>query len=366
MQETNGPHRRHGRRRPPRAPLSQELAAGGRRRGAKLLCGAVLAAAGLAASGCAEGEAGLTFALVPKAMNNPFFDLARDGCMQAAADFDGVECLYVGPSEHTEADQIQVVEDLITRRVDGLAVSPSNATAMARALGRAREAGIPTITWDSDLLAEDAGFRQTYIGTENRALGVEQAAILAELKPEGGSICIQSGGAAAMNHNQRMQGLRDALAGVTSDAPPGDRLTGQNRWTEVDACPLYTNDDFPLAVQQMTDVLASEPDLDVFAITGGFPQFVDQAYRQAVEPYRELIESLDLVIVGADVLSMQLDLLAEGLSHGQVGQRPYAMGYRSMEVLLDLVNGETVEDPIHTGLDVLTGPEDVEEFRGAR
>ncbi|MXW02940.1 MAG: sugar ABC transporter substrate-binding protein [Holophagales bacterium] len=317
----------------------------------------------LAVAGCAREEAGYTFALVPKAMNNPFFDFARDGCMQAAEDLDGVECLYIGPSEHTEADQIQVVEDLITRRVDGVAVSPSNAVAMARVLVRARDSGIPVITWDSDLLAEDAGLRTTYIGTENRAMGVEQAKLLQELKPEGGSICIQSGGAAAMNHNERMQGLRDTLAGVVSAAPPGERLEGRNGWTEVAACPLYTNDDFPLAVQQMADVLASEPDLDVFSITGGFPQFVDQAYRQAVEPYRERIESLDLVIIGADVLPMQLDLLVEGLSHGQVGQRPYAMGYRSMEVLLELVSGGSVEDPIYTGLDVLTSAEDVEAFR---
>lgn len=320
----------------------------------------------LAVAGCAREEAGYTFALVPKAMNNPFFDFARDGCMQAAEDLDDVECLYIGPSEHTEADQIQVVEDLITRRVDGVAVSPSNAVAMARVLVRAADSGIPVITWDSDLLAQDAGLRITYIGTENRAMGVEQAKLLQELKPEGGSICIQSGGAAAMNHNERMQGLRDTLAGVPSAGPPGERLEGRNGWTEVAACPLYTNDDFPLAVQQMADVLASEPDLDVFSITGGFPQFVDQAYRQAVKPYRERIESLDLVIIGADVLPMQLELLVEGLSHGQVGQRPYAMGYRSMEVLLELVNGGSVEDPIYTGLDVLTSAADVEAFRAGR
>ena len=313
--------------------------------------------------GCAQEDTGYTFALVPKAMNNPFFDYARDGCMQAAADLEDVECLYIGPSEHTEADQIQVVEDLITRRVDGIAVSPSNATAMARALVRANEVGIPVITWDSDLLAEDAGLRTTYVGTENRALGVEQAKLLQGLKPDGGAICIQSGGAAAMNHNERMQGLRDTLAGVESSAPPGDRLEGQNGWTEAAACPLYTNDDFPLAVQQMADVLASEPDLDVFSITGGFPQFVDHAYRQAVAPYRDRIDSRDLAIIGADVLPMQLDLLVEGLSHGQVGQRPYAMGYRSMEVLLELVGGGTVEDPIYTGLDVLISAEDVEAFR---
>ena len=56
-------------------------------------------------------------------MNNPFFDFAREGCMQAAADLEEVECLYIGPSEHTRRTRIQVVEDLITRRVDGIAVS---------------------------------------------------------------------------------------------------------------------------------------------------------------------------------------------------------------------------------------------------
>ena len=38
-------------------------------------------------------SADLVFALVPKAMNNPFFDLARDGCKQAESEIDGVECL---------------------------------------------------------------------------------------------------------------------------------------------------------------------------------------------------------------------------------------------------------------------------------
>ena len=75
----------------------------------------------------------LTFALVPKAMNNPFFDRARDGCKQAEAKIAGVACLYLGPGEHTEQEQVQIVEDLITRRVAGIAVAPSNAPAVARA-----------------------------------------------------------------------------------------------------------------------------------------------------------------------------------------------------------------------------------------
>ena len=44
----------------------------------------------------AGGHAKKTFALVPKAMNNPFFDLARDGCKKAEGEIEGIECLYIG------------------------------------------------------------------------------------------------------------------------------------------------------------------------------------------------------------------------------------------------------------------------------
>ena len=311
------------------------------------------AAAAFLASPLAQAD-DLTFALVPKAMNNPFFDLARDGCMKAQEELDGVECLYIGPGEHTEQEQIQIVQDLITRGVDGIAVAPSNAPAMARVLRNAQAAGIPVITWDSDLLAEDSELRTAYVGTKNYDIGVNLAQLAMELKPDGGTICIQSGGAAAANHNERMQGIRDTIAGAASDSPPGNRLTGENGWVEADGCPLYTNDDFPLSVQQMGDILAAMPDLDAFVPTGGFPQFVPAAYRQVAEANVERIKEVGLALVVADTLPMQMDILRDGLSHGQVGQRPYEMGYRAMFILQDIVNGKEVDDPIYTGLDVCT------------
>ena len=295
-----------------------------------------------------------TFALVPKAMNNPFFDQARDGCKSAEAKIAGIECLYTGPGEHSEEEQVQIVEDLVTRRVDGIAVAPSNAPAMARAFARAREAGIPVITWDSDLLPEDRKLRDTYLGTENHALGVELARALQKFAPNGGPICIQSGGPAAQNLNERMQGIRDTLSGQASAEAPGDRVEGAGGWTEVAGCPLYTNDDFMLAVQQMDDIFARLPDLTAFVATGGWPQFVDQAYRQVAERHRERIEQKRTIVVVADTLPMQMALLRDGLSHAQVGQRPREMGYRAMEVLGELAAGGTPSDPIHTGLDVCT------------
>jgi ribose transport system substrate-binding protein len=61
-----------------------------------------------------------------------------------------------------------------------------------------------------------------------------------------------------------------------------------------------------------------------------------------------------LVFVAADTLDMQMAQLKEGLSPGQVGQRPFQMGYLAMQRLLELKNGKTLQDPEYTGLDVCT------------
>ena len=59
-----------------------------------------------------------------------------------------------------------------------------------------------------------------------------------------------------------------------------------------------------------------------------------------------------------ETLPMQMDALKAGISHGQVGQRPFEMGYKAMYVLNDLTQGKSVEDPVTIGLDVCT-PETV-------
>jgi ribose transport system substrate-binding protein len=325
----------------------------------KVLISAVIAAltlAGAADPGFAQAKK-YTFALVPKHMNNPFFDQARDGCKKAEKELGGlVQCMYIGPSEHGGGDeQAQVVVGLIARKVDGIAVSPSNAAAMGRVLEGAKRAGIPVLTWDSDLLPENADLRIAYVGTKNYDIGVNLAKIVQEIKPDGGSICIQSGGAAAANHNERMQGIRDTLAGTSGTTSPGERLEGDNGWTEVDGCPLYTDDDFPRSVQQMEDILARYPDLDAFVPTGGFPQFVPDAYRNVASKHKDRIESQDLALVVADTLPVQMELLKDGLSNGQVGQRPFEMGYKAMDFLKDIKEGKPApKDPTFTGLDVCT------------
>jgi ribose transport system substrate-binding protein len=297
------------------------------------------------------------FALVPKNMNNPFFDQARDGCKKAEAEANGAfECMYIGPGEHGGGEeQVAIVQDLVAKKVAGIGVAPANAAAMAVALQAAKDAGIPVITWDSDTLPENKDLRVAYIGTHNYEIGVNLAKRAMELKPKGGTVCIQSGGAAAANHNERMQGIRDTLSGAKSDASPGVQLTGQNGWTEIEGCPLYTDDNFALSVQQFEDIMAKNPNLDAFLPTGGFPQFVPDANRAAVGKFKEQIASKALALVVADTLPVQIDQMKEGLSLGQVGQRPFEMGYKVMQAFNQMASGGAAPaDPTYTGLDVCT------------
>ena len=309
------------------------------------------------ATGAMAADKKYTFALVPKNTNNPFFDQALDGCKKAEKESNGaIECLYIGPGEHGGGDEeAQIVADLITKKVDGIAVSVANAPAMANALAGAKAAGIPILTWDSDLLEKDKGLRVAYIGTHNYEIGTNLAKQVLALKPNGGTICIQSGGAAAANHNERMQGIRDVLSGKKSDSAPGDKLTGQNGWKEADGCPLYTDDDFPRSVQQMEDTLAKYPDLDAFVPTGGFPEFLPDAFRNVAGKYKDKVAAGKLALVIADTLPVQIDILKEGLAAGNVGQRPFEMGYKAMLALKDIKDGKPgPTDPTYTGLDVCT------------
>src|SRR5689334_24897134 len=124
----------------------------------KYLISTAILAVGLAAGATSANAADkYTFALVPKNTNNPFFDQALAGCKKAEKELAGaVECLYIGPGEHGGGDeQAQIVADLVTKGVDGIAVSPANAPAIAAALQGAAAAKIPVLTWDSDLLAKD-------------------------------------------------------------------------------------------------------------------------------------------------------------------------------------------------------------------
>lgn len=318
----------------------------------RALAGGLVAIAGLASTTLATHAE--TYAVIVKTVNDVFSAPIKDGCEAAATEL-GVECYYIGPSEVNEAAQIQVINDVLARGVDGIAISATNPASVARLLQRAQSDGIPIVTFDGDLLEADTGLRSAFIGTDNYQFGVELAKKVVELKPSGGSVCIQTGTAGSLNLDLRVQGIRDTLGGGSKDAPVS-RLENTNGWTEVAACPIYNNDNIALSAQQLNDVLTANPDLDAFIAVGGWAQYAPAAYRAAVERVKDRVDAKELVISFGDAFEPQLPLLKDGLSHYQVGQNPYQMGFQSVQALKTLHDGGTVDSYIDTGF-VLCTPE---------
>uniref|UniRef100_UPI0037BF3DE9 substrate-binding domain-containing protein n=1 Tax=Devosia sp. TaxID=1871048 RepID=UPI0037BF3DE9 len=141
--------------------------------------------------------------------------------------------------------------------------------------------------------------------------------------------------------------FRDTSAGAKGT----ERLADSNGWTEIEGCPVFTNDDIPTANQQMADTFTAHPDLDAFILVGGWAQFGPQAYAQNTDQVMDKLKNKELIIIAGDTLPPQIQAFKEGRSHAQIGQRPYQMGNEAPDVLIKLINGESVPDPIYTGLD---------------
>jgi ribose transport system substrate-binding protein len=316
---------------------------------ALLLIGAGLVALAGADQAVAQKK---TLAVVVKGLDNPFFTVLGDGCALWNKENPNSEytCLYTGPASTTdEAGEVRLVEDLINKGVAGIAISPSNAPAMANML-KAKKPTMPIMTIDADLAAADRALRRTYLGTNNYDMGVLMAKYLKELKPKGGSVCLQLGNVAADNINARAAGFRDTIAGKKGI----DRLKGDGGWKEIDGCPLFTNDQIDLANQQMSDVFTKNANLDAFILVGGWAQFGPQAYAQVTDQVMAKLKAKQLIIIAGDTLPPQLAALKAGRSHVQIGQRPFEMGHRAPAVLIDLIKGQKVADPLYTGLDECT------------
>jgi ribose transport system substrate-binding protein len=283
-----------------------------------------------------------SFAIVPKSVSVAFYADVEKGCKEEGAKL-GVNVIYTGPDTPDPAKQVQILQDLVSRGVTGIAVAPMDADSVIGVIDAALKKGIKVITFDAD---SPKSHRIAFVGTNNHGGGVEAGKAFAANLPEG-KYAIVTGGLAADNLNERIAGFKEAL-----------KASG-GKYTEIPGSPFPCNDDAAKSVQIIQDVLTRYPDLNGFFFSGGWPLFgAAEAYVRAVD-VNHRIESL--TVVSFDSLPEELALLKKGYVDALIGQRPYAMGVKSVDVLNDLAQGKTVPAVVDTGVDVIT-QENVDQF----
>jgi len=242
-----------------------------------------------------------------------FWTIARKGTEKADAELADVTVEF-RLGDGTAAAQKRIVDDLLAKGVDGIAISPvdpANQTAMLN--DAARQALV--FTHDSD--APDSK-RECYVGTDNVAAGRQAGDLIKEALPQGGKIAIFVGKLDARNAQERLQGIKASLAG-----------------SNITILDVRTDDtDQVRAKANVSEMLVSHPDV---AALVGLWSYNGPAILNAV---RDAGRIGQVKIIAFDEDDETLTGVKSGAIVGTVVQQPYEFGYQSITLLEKALKGD--------------------------
>ncbi len=286
--------------------------------------------------GCARKpeQKKLVFAFVPKLLDNPVFELAWKGAQAAAKELDTtgkIEVQRFAPVKSDAVEQAQIIESLIEKKVDGIAVSVNDADALTESIDEAVAAGIPVVCFDSDAPRSK---RFAYYGTANFPSGKQMAEHFVKLAGPKGKIGILMGTPGAPNLEERRQGILEYLK-----AYPDIKV----------AATEYCYDDVNKGISVMEAAMQAHPDLTGWILPGAWALFTPPP-----GPFSSKKPG-DLTVVSIDALPEQLDYVRQGYVQVLLGQKLWNWGYESVRMLKEYKEGKTPSpNVIDSGLDIIT------------
>ena len=243
-----------------------------------------------------------------------FWTIARRGVEKADAELPDVETEFRLTSDGTAAEQQRIVDDLLTKGVTGIAISPvdpANQVAMIDAA--ARQAIV--FTQDSDA---PQSRRTVYIGTDNLAAGRQAGQLVADALPAGGDVMLFVGKLDAQNAQDRVQGIRDSLAK-----------------SKIRILDVRTDDvDDVRAKANAADTLVRYPNVKALV---GLWSYNGPAILNAV---REAGKVGSVKIVAFDEADETLAGISAGAIEATVVQQPYEFGYQAIHKMAQAARGD--------------------------
>lgn len=259
---------------------------------------------------------------------DPFWVICQSGVEAAGKDL-GVSVAFQMPSEGITS-QKRILEDLVTKGTDGIAVSPIDPANQTDILNLVAERS-KLVTADSDAPGSK---RLVYIGMSNYEAGRMAGQLMKEVLPKGGKVMIFVGRLEQDNAKLRRQGFIDELVGREPDPTRYDPPTAQPQGNGFTVLGTLTDQfDRAKAKANVEDTLSKHPDID--GMVGLFaynPPAILEALKQA--------DRLNKVkVIGFDENAATLKGIQDYVVHGTVVQNPYEYGYQSVKVLREVLSG---------------------------
>ena len=268
-----------------------------------------------------------------------YWTIARKGTEKAQAEVPNVEVDFRVDSDGTAAEQQRLVDDLLAKGIEGIAISPVDPTNQTPMLNKAAAQAL-VITQDSDAPNSN---RACYIGTDNIAAGRQAGELVKEALPQGGKIMVFVGVLDAANAQQRYQGLKEALQG-----------------SKVEIVDVRTdNTDRVRAKSNAADTLVNNPDI---AGMVGLWAYNGPAILGAI---RDAGKIGKVKIVCFDEADETLAGIKDDAIYATVVQQPYEFGRQSIEMMVKILDGDRSMIPVSKQILVPTvgiKKDGVEEF----
>ncbi len=291
-------------------------------------------------SKCPLSDGVFNITWIPKALDNPVFELARVGAERSAADLTAagpceVKVLPVAPLRTTAEDQAQLIRDVIKQGgTDAIGISCIDPQVCIDPINEAIAAGIPVMTWDSDSPDSD---RFTYLGIDNYEGGKAAADLMVRTMGETGQVAMISGVQGSFNLEERMRGFRDGIA-----AYPGIKIVAT----------VYCDDLATKAVTEVEQVMTDHPGLTGWFFVGLWPFLAGSG---AMPQWEQATQNKQLTNVAVDTLPVELSLMQDGFISGLVGQKYWGWGYDTVQMLYDhVLFGRTFDRFTNSGMDIVT------------
>ena len=285
----------------------------------------------VAACNRANTDGKKVIAVIPKGVSHFFWKSVEAGALAAGKEL-GVEIRWKGPAQETDyTSQINIVEDAIASRVDGIVLAPSHGDSLVPAVQRANQAGIPITIFDSGISTDQY---VSYVATDNRQGGVVGAERMGERLGGKGQIAILGVKKGSVSTDQREEGFQSTIHAKF----PGIQIVQF----------LYGDADRSKSLDRATDILTAHPDLNgIFASN-------ESSSVGAVQAIKQKNLQGKVLLVGFDSSPNLIEDLKGGALDSLVLQDPYRMGYEGVKTIVDKLNGKAPPRLIDTGVKLLT------------
>ena len=271
-------------------------------------------------------------AVIPKGVSHFFWQSVKAGADAAGKDL-GVEIIWKGPAVETDiAGQINVVEDMINRRVDGIVLAPSHGASLVPIAERAQKENIPVTIFDSGISTEQY---VSYVATDNRQGGVVAAKRMGEKLGGKGKVAILGVKKGSVSTDEREEGFRETIL---------------KEFPGISLIPIifYGESVATKSLSVAEDILTANPDLaGIFASN-------ETSTVGAVNAIRQRNLAGKVTLVGFDASPDLVRAIKEGGIDSLVLQDPFKMGYEGVKTIVDKLAGKTPERRIDTGVKLVT------------